>query len=504
MAITELEMSEIIAGLARYQNDPYGFAMWAFPWGELGTELEKRQLETWQIELLQCIRDGLMTVEEAIQIATTSGHGVGKSCLVAIIIIWAISTMTDTRGVVTANTENQLKTKTWVEVAKWHRLSICRDLFEYTATALFSRDPEHRKTWRIDMVPWSENNTEAFAGMHNQGKRILIIFDEASAIHDLIHEVTEGALTDENTQIIWLMFGNPTKTSGRFREAFPGGQFAKRWKHFKVDSREVSFTNKKQIDNWIHDYGDDSDFVRVRVKGEFPRVDASSFISRDAVVEALAREIHWRRDEPIVIGVDVARFGDDPAVVFTRQGLDAKAFPQHVIPSIDTMSLAGFVTNLFHRLQATMIFVDSGGVGGGVVDRLAQLNLPVVPVDFSNKPKGYIGPPGVVYANHRAEIWGAMRDWLNRGAIPDVPGYDILAELTAPTYQLNKSEAIQLESKIEMRRRGVASPNIADALALTFSEPVLSARETENLPEIVTHVEDYNPLAIERIYDGVL
>lgn len=502
MSLTDQDMDEIVGGLARYQNDPYGFALWAFPWGEEGTELEERKLEEWQVSLLMAIRDGLLTIDEAIQIATTSGHGVGKSCLVAILIIWGISTMPDTRGVVTANTENQLKTKTWVEVAKWHRLSICRDLFEYTATAIFSRDPEHRKTWRIDMVPWSENNTEAFAGMHNQGKRILVIFDEASAIHDLIHEVTEGALTDRNTQIIWLMFGNPTKTTGRFREAFPGGKFQHRWKHYRVDSRTVSFTNKDQIKKWINDYGDDSDFVRVRVKGEFPRTDASSFISRELASEAYAREIHWRKDEPIVIGVDVARFGDDPSVILTRQGLDAKGYKVDVEPQIDTMSLAGLVANRYHQYGATMVFVDSGGVGGGVIDRLVQLQIPVTEVDFSHKPKGYLGPPGVHYANHRAEIWGAMRDWLKRGALPEVDGYDLVAELTAPMYYLNVKEAIQLESKREMRRRGVESPNIADALAVTFSEPIISLKESQQIPEKLNKIPDYNPLAVERIYDG--
>jgi hypothetical protein len=151
----------------------------------------------------------LLTIEEAIQIARASGHGIGKSALVAWIILWAISTFEDTKGVVTANTENQLKTKTWAEVSKWHRMFIARDLFKMTATALFANDPLHERTWRIDMVPWSERNTEAFAGLHNQGKRILVIFDEGSAIPDLIWEVTEGALTDQDTQIIWMAVRQP-------------------------------------------------------------------------------------------------------------------------------------------------------------------------------------------------------------------------------------------------------------------------------------------------------
>src|SRR5690554_1790721 len=244
-------MTDLIEELAQFSNDPLGFVLFSFPWGEPG-ELEKfAGPEKWQREVLEDLGAGVISAGEAVQLATTSGHGIGKSALVAWIILWAISTYEDTVGVVTANTENQLRTKTWVQVAKWHRLFIARDFFRMTATALFANDPEHERTWRIDMVPWSERNTEAFAGLHNQGKRILVVFDEASAIPDMIWEVTEGALTDENTQIIWPVFGNPTRNTGRFRECFAGGQFAHRWKSRAVDSRSVSFTNKEQIQRWI-------------------------------------------------------------------------------------------------------------------------------------------------------------------------------------------------------------------------------------------------------------
>src|SRR5690606_38633063 len=112
-------------------------------------------------------------------------------------------------------------------------------------------------------VPWSERNTEAFAGLHNAGKRIIVIFDEASAIPDIIWETTEGALTDVDTEILWFVFGNPTRNTGRFRDCFDGGKFAHRWRQQKVDSRQVQRTNKKEIEDWIADYGLDSDFVRV-------------------------------------------------------------------------------------------------------------------------------------------------------------------------------------------------------------------------------------------------
>lgn len=500
-----LELQDaLIEDLAKYSADPYGFVLWAFPWGEPG-ELENEQIEEWQARLLIQVRDGLLTPNEAILTARTSGHGIGKSALVAWLILWALSTFPDTVGVVTANTETQLKTKTWVQVAKWYRMFIGRALFDMTATAIFSVDPEHARTWRLDMVPWSERNTEAFAGLHNQGKRIIIIFDEASAIPDLIFEVTEGALTDKDTQILWFLFGNPTKNSGRFRECFAGGKFAHRWKTEAIDSRSVRITNKEQFERWIKDYGEDSDFVRVRIKGMFPRVDALSFISMEVARAAVNREIELQYGHNVVIGVDVGRFGDDPSIIYPRKGRDARSLPIEVFYGVDTMRLAAYVAASFLRHNASVVMVDSGGVGGGVVDRLRQLQIPVMDVDFGSAAAGTNEiERGVRYANKRAEIWGALRDWLPTGAIYDnVPGTDIslIAELTAPNYGLNAKEALLLESKKDMRSRGVPSPNVADALACTFAFPFMMA-QTINIGDAPRPaiVPEYNPFSVENIY----
>lgn len=479
---------DIVEELAEFSSDPLGFVYFAFPWGEPG-ELEYQTPETWQIGLLTDLRDGLLTVDEVIRLARTSGHGIGKSALVAWVILWAMSTFEDTKGVVTANTENQLKTKTWVELAKWFRLFIARDHFELTATALFARDPAHQKEWRIDMVPWSERNTESFAGLHNQGKRLLIVYDEASAIPDVIWEVTEGALTDKNTQIIWCCFGNPTRNKGRFRECFPGGRFAKRWNSDVVDSRSVSFTNKDQIQKWIDDYGEDSDFVRVRVRGIFPRIDAESFISYTLATSAVNRELEPQGGY-VILGVDVGRFGDDPSVIYPRCGRDAVTRPPEPYLGLSTMELVAKIVIAFHRYNAIVVMVDSGGVGGGVVDRLRQLRIPVMEVDFGSGADGINPDDKTKYANKRAEIWGAVRNWLARGAIPAVATGEhttLVDELTGPTYALvqrREGEAIQLESKKDMRRRGVPSPNYADALACTFAYP---------------HYEVYSPLDALRV-----
>ena len=491
-------------------HDPLGFVYFAFPWGEEGSELAGADgPEMWQRQLLTDLGEGLISVNQAIMLATTSGHGVGKSACVAWIVWWAMSTFEDTRGVVTANTENQLKTKTWVEVAVWYRRFIGRDFFKLTATAIFSVDPEHEKTWRIDMVPWSERNTEAFAGLHNQGKRILVLFDEGSAIPDLIWEVTEGALTDRNTQIIWAVFGNPTRNTGRFRDCFPGGNFSHRWMHRRVDSRTVSFTNHEQSARWIADYGEDSDFVRIRILGVFPRVDADSFISAELAREACGRTLVPIRGEAVVLGVDVGRFGDDPSVIYPRKGRDAVTLPPEIYPYIDTMELADKIADAYLNYHASFVFVDGGGVGGGVVDRLRQLRIPVIDVQFGAKAD-HAGDytDGTKYANKRAELWGNMRLWLKDGAIPErINGVEItlVDELSGPSYGLNAREEILLEAKKDMRRRNVPSPNIADALACTFaaSSYLPDNRQADRLQTVDSKaykVADFNPFDVERMY----
>lgn len=463
----------LIDDLASYSGDPLKFVLWAFPWEEPYTELAfRRGPEPWQVKLLCSIRDGLLTPDEAIQEAISSGHGIGKSALIAWLILWAISTFEDTRGVVTANTETQLKTKTWAELAKWHRMFVARDLFVMTATAIYSADSMHERTWRIDMVPWSERNTEAFAGLHNKGKRILLVFDEGSAIPDVIWETAEGALTDTETQILWIVAGNPTKNTGRFRGCFEGPH-SEYWNKHRIDSRTVSLTNKKQIEKWIESYGEDSDFVRVRVKGEFPRAGSTQFIGTDLVDAAAAREASPERFDAFVIGVDVARFGDDATVIRFRKGRDARSIPPIRLYKLDTVMIASKVAEEYLRYQADAVFVDGGGVGGGVVDQLRNLRIPCFDIQFGSKSdRSDPVEPDIKFANKRAEMYGLMKSWLRTGAIED--DEKLKAQLTAVEYGFNNRDEIQLERKKDMKKRlpMIGSPDDADALALTFAYPV--------------------------------
>ena len=223
----------LIAGVKRCRGDPLKFVRFAFPWSS-GELADYDGPDDWQSEILAAIRDGL-TPREALRIAVASGHGIGKSALIAWIILYAMSTMTDTRGIVTANTASQLSSKTWAELAKWHRLCLTGRWFTLTATAIYSADPERELTWRFDAIPWSAQRPQAFAGLHNKGKRAVVLFDEASTIDSVIWETAEGALTDADTELLWIAFGNPTSATGRFRECF--GRFRHRWLTKQIDSR---------------------------------------------------------------------------------------------------------------------------------------------------------------------------------------------------------------------------------------------------------------------------
>jgi hypothetical protein len=470
-------VDELFDKLASFESDPLGFVMWAFPWGEPGTSLENEiGPEQWQVDQLtrlgERIRaggwDGCVVEED-----TTAGHGVGKSAEVSWLILWAISTFEDTRGVVTANTEGQLKTKTWAELGKWYQLFIAKELFTLTATAIYIKDdPDREKTWRIDQIPWTKEKSEAFAGMHNKGKRIIVIFDEAAAIDDLIYDVTEGALTDDLTQIFWLRYGNPTRTSGRFFKNCTAG---KRNTVTRVDSRTVRFTNKGQLQAWIDDYGEDSDFVRVRVKGMFPRAGYANYISPEVVTTARRRRLASSvyQAHPKILAVDPARFGDDFSVITLRQGL--KVHWQLALSGFDGPDLAGRVFELLRKdaQGAVCIVYDAVGNGADLDSALRRMRgiPPLIPVQWGQPAKD-----DKHYFNQRSECWGTMRDWLENGQVPDDD--DLSEQLTSLDYGHDARFRIQLQSKKDIKKNGGKSPDKADSLALTFIPELIDRKVT--------------------------
>lgn len=480
------ELKAIITDLGSMSMDPLKWVKYSFRWGQ--GELEgKEGPDEWQVEQLTRIgeelRENNKSPSQIIQEAVASGHGIGKSCQVSWIILWALHTFEDTKIVVTANTENQLKTKTWSELAKWNRLCwYSQWFFEYTATALYSLDKEHEKTWRADMIPWSIHNTEAFAGLHNEGKRIVVIFDEASSIPKAIWEVTEGALTDNYTQILWFVFGNPTQATGSFRECF--GSKRHRWNNTKVDSREVKITNKEKIQQWIDDYGEDSDFVKIRVKGDFPSSAWNQFISEQDVKDSINYTVTKEQYSqfPLILGIDLARFGSNQNSICPRQG--RKVFKlikwRCSRGRNDTMDSAGKIVEVIHKLNPQAVFMDGDGVGGPIADRVKQIigkrNGKDIVIDINSGRKAN---NETKYFNKRSEMWGDMREAL--GANLDLPNDDELkGDLVAPEYGYDNKNRIQLETKehMESDTRGLKSPDCGDSLAYTYAEKVILEPET--------------------------
>lgn len=477
---------ELIEALGALTHDPLAFVYFAYPWGEPGTPLENMEgPDEWQIQILKDIGEQLKKgkdLQTAIQEAVASGHGIGKSALISWLIHFAISTHENTRGVVTANTEGQLRTKTWPELSKWHNMFIAKDLFTYTATAIFCSDKDYEKTWRIDAIPWSKNSPESFAGLHNQGNRILVLFDEASAIDDVIWEVTEGALTDANTEIIWCAFGNPTRNSGRFRECFR--KYRKFWNTYQIDSRTVKISNKAKIEEWLEAYGEDSDFFKVRVRGVFPSASDLQFISTEIADKAQKQVYKLGQFEhlPVIIGVDPAWTGSDSLEIVMRQGYYMKSLAS-IPKNDDDWRMAQLIAQFEDEYKADAVFIDMG-YGTGIYSIGKQLGRKWRLIEFGGKSND------PVYLNMRANMWGQMKEWLREGgSIPpnDQALYD---DIVGPEAIIDKNGRIQLESKKDMKDRGLPSPNKGDALALTFAARVVKKSETGN--RIVANTS-YNP-----------
>jgi hypothetical protein len=466
MAQAETVQMRLADDMAKFTHRPLAYVKYAYPWGT-GDLADSQGPRTWQEEELQRLGAHLSQRATRFQpflLAVASGHGVGKSAFVGMVANWAMDTCEDCRVVLTANTGTQLSTKTVPEVHKWFRRSITAHWWDLKATSITFRAQAHERLWRADFIPWSEHNTEAFAGLHNKGKRILVVFDESSAIADVIYEVTEGALTDEGTEIIWLALGNPTRNTGRFRECF--GRLAHRWKQRQIDSRTVDGTNKAQLDKWVSDYGEDSDFVRVRVRGEFPRAGSSQFIASDVVAACRKYRAESYASLPKILSVDVARFGDDQTVIGTRQGRRAVILEK--LRGLDTVQVAERTIRHIEQERPDATVVDGDGIGAGVIDQVRFRGFGGRLFEFHGGAKP--NDPAA-YFNRRAEVWGAMRDALVAGMeIPDDP--ELESDLTGPEYGFSNKQQIQLEKKDDMKARGLSSPDCGDMLAMTFAVKV--------------------------------
>lgn len=473
---------QLIEDLLQFKYDPEGFVRYAFPWGVPNTPLAKLDgPRTWQVDIFKQVSEHLLTdiekqriglMPEPIYLSISSGRGIGKSALLAMMNMWLASCWIGATGIVTANTETQLRSRTMAELGKWHTMSINRHWFEKSSMSLrpaqwfggivqdqLAMDTQY---YYVDAQSWSEENPDAFAGAHSQ-IGMMVSFDEASGIPDPIWQVTEGFFTDLAPLRLWVNISNPRRNTGRFFECFhKDSDF---WETQCIDSRTVEGVDAGVYQRIADKYGEDHDVTRVEVKGEFPRTGSNQFIGREVVQDAATRVIENDDGAPLLMGVDVARFGDDESVIRFRRGRDARSINPTTYKGLNTMELSDNVATLIDLYNPDAIFVDGGGVGGGVVDRLKQLGYRVIEIQSGERARD-----NDKYMNRRAEMWGEMRDWLVYGAIDDTQ--NLIDDLTGPEYDIHMRGQIKLETKDSMKKRGLHSPDHGDALALTFAEPV--------------------------------
>lgn len=479
----------------RFPNCEYGIDKWAYDFfTRVGEEVRRNKF------------DGSHAVKP-IRIAVASGHGIGKTNLVGLLVWWIMATRPNAKGTITATTMPQLEAKTWAQIAAMQKDCLVGHWFEVTqgkgSMRLYAK--EARESWACTAQTSKEENSESFAGQHAASSTSFYIFDEASGIPPKIWEVAEGGLTDGEPMI--FAFGNPTQSSGGFYDCFH--RDAARWIRFKVDSRQAQLTNKEQIKEWEEAYGADSDFFKVRVKGEFPDNASVQFIPTSAVEAAMSREapgLHGNGLKRAVVGLDIARFGDDASVIATRVGRDAVSIPMKEIRKLDGRMVGERVAAHCQYLLDTLhfrevrIYFDRAGVGASVWDWLRyEYNDPRVryyPVDFGSKAQ-----KSTIYANKRVEMWGRLKEWLitGEGVIPQ--SEQIKLEMISPEFTYNDRQCMVLERKRDLKDRIGCSPDHVDALALTFADDyadVVAENDNRGASRYRRITEQDPTLALER------
>jgi hypothetical protein len=458
------------------KNDPLAFVRLAFPWGKPNTPLEHFEgPRKWQREVLVELRDHIHANNgkidfETLRLAVSSGRGIGKSALVSWLTIWMLTTRIGSTTIVSANSEAQLRSVTWAEITKWLSMAIHSHWFEVSATRvlpakwiaeLVERDLKMgTRYWGVEGRLWSAENPDAYAGVHNFAG-VMLVFDEASGIDDSIWSVAAGFFTENTPNRFWLCFSNPRRNSGYFYECFNSKRDF--WRNKIVDARSVEGTDKAVYQQIIDEYGPDSSAAHVEVYGQFPNASDDQFIGNALVDEAMERASIADQSAPIVVGVDPARFGADATVIAIRQGRDILAIKRY--RGDDTMEVVGRVIDVIEEYKPALVVIDEGGLGAGVVDRLKEQRYKVRGVNFGNK-----STKPMMYGNKRAEMWGAMKDWLKDASIPK--DRYLKSDLIGPMMKPDSKGTIFLESKKDMKSRGLASPDAADAIAITFAFPV--------------------------------
>jgi len=458
------------------KDDPLAFVLLTYPWGEPGTPLEHfKGPRKWQRDVLGTLRDHIKDNQgkvdyDTFRKAVASGRGIGKSALVSWLVHWMLSTRIGSTTIVSANSEAQLRSVTWAEITKWLAMAMNSHWFEIAATRimpakwiteLVERDlKKGTRYWAVEGRLWSEENPDAYAGVHNWDG-VMLIFDEASGIPDSIWSVSDGFFTENTPHRFHVAFSNPRRNTGYFYETFNSKRSF--WRTSNIDAREVEGTDKNLYQRIIDEYGADSYQANVEVYGQFPSEGDDQFIPVNLVDDAMKRPKHKDETAPITIGVDPARFGSDATVIAVRQGRDLIDIKR--LRGADTMEVVGHVIEAIEEYKPALTVVDEGGLGAGVVDRLKEQRYKVRGVNFGNKAQKQL-----MYGNKRAEMWGAMRDWLKTASVPN--DRFLKSDLIGPKTKPDSKGTLFLESKKDMKARRLATPDAADAIAVTIAFPV--------------------------------
>lgn len=425
------------------------------------TEEERRRfpqlLATWQIEANDAFSRGD-------RIAIRSGHGVGKTTWISLCILGYMATHLPCKIPVTANRQDQLSDVIWSELKYWHKRlhPAIRNLIEVTSDKIaWKSDPD--MGFAVARTARKES-PEAFQGFHS--KHLLFVADEASGIDDVIFEVGQGAMSTAGAKTI--LTGNPTRTSGYFYNAFHKNR--KRWWTRRVSCLEcieegVPWVSKDYPEEVADEFGLESNVYRYRVLGEFAKEDDDSVIPLHEIEASVGRDVSLAGK--CVWGLDVARFGDDRTALVKRFGNTVLERSQYWRGK-DLMTVSGMVKKEYDetpkRLKPHSINVDSIGLGAGVADRLRELGLPVFDVNV-----GESAPNDDKFVRLRDELWWKGREWFLGRDVKLTDDDVLVGELSSVKYGYTSSGKIKVESKDEMKKRGVMSPDIADAFLLTFA-----------------------------------
>ena len=466
---------EIADAMARFYADPLGFVKFAYPWGEIGILEQELGPDDNQCEFLNSLgeevkqrRFGGSEPVLPIQMAETSGHGTGKSAMGAWLTDWILSTRPHSMGTVTAGTAKQLDERTWAAIQYWTKMCITAHWFEIQAGGIYHK--QFPDTWKVSCQTSKEENAQSFAGQHARTSTSWYLFDEASEVPDKVFQTAYGGLTDGEP--MFFAWGQPVRNTGEFyRICF--GDLAGRWNHRRVDGRTSRFTNKALIDQWIADYGETSDYVKVRVFGLPPSADELQYIDKARVEAARRRNQVALPDEPLIAGFDVSGGGKAWNVIRFRRGLDGN--PANLTPiripgehDPERSQRVGICAELLRDRRPgkhiAAMFVDSA-FGAVIVSRLRALGFTnVYEVNFGG------ASPDIHRLNMRAHMWAKAKEWLLLGGLPN--DEKLCSQLCLPGYHINNSGKLVIESKADIQARGEMSPDDADAFCLTFAQAV--------------------------------